>query len=386
MPVSEPAASRLRWFLLTAWTLLLCVVPDPRPLGAPEWAVSAVTGLTGLAEPAARVVTSYAMRAGGLALLGTLLMFAVGTTRWNRRSLLAVLLAPGLAIVTLWVNVGNFPIGAQVQLATVSAALGAIAGLALARNTIAALAFVTATAGLFAWGTSNGISDDEAAATRATARHILAAARDIPDGDAGFARVLEVAFAYAADNSHGTDPVPANRAAVLALAVILGGEQIAAVARRHIDMSKLGEVEALRARIALHGRTDWPRHYFASAGLALLSDAERSIAVGVTKELMDATPGGSGFSFADLAADAAGNRFARAATRDANAARAMQDRLRSGAHLADFVPDMRGLPEGLSADAFHERYGGLGGAGTRDVVADIERRLAACGGLRAGLR
>jgi hypothetical protein len=292
------------------------------------------------------------------------------------------LLAPGLAITTLWVNYGYFPIGVQLRLATVSAALGAVAGLALARNKLAALAFALLTAGLFAWGTATGISDDLDAATRATARHLLAAADDVPAGDAGFARMLELAFAFAADNSHGSDPGPPNRAAVLALAVILGEEQLAGVARRHLDATRLPEAETLRERITLHGRKDWPRHFFVSAGLTLLSDADRSIAVGLTKELMDATPGGSGFSFSDLTADAAGNRFARAATRDAASARAMQARLQQGARVADFFPDVRDLPEGLSAEEFEERYGGLGGAGTQGVVTDIERRLATCAALR----
>ena len=93
---------------------------------------------------------------------------------------------------------------------------------------------------------------------------------------------------------------------------------------------------------------------------------------------MDAMPGGTGFSFSDLAADAAGNRFARAATRDAGSARALQARIREGARLADLFPDVRDLPEGLSRETFHDEYGGLGGAGTNRVVDEILRRLATC--------
>jgi len=68
-------------------------------------------------------------------------------------------------------------------------------------------------------------------------------------------------------------------------------------------------------------------------------------AVGLAQELMDALPGGSGFSLSDLTADAAGNRFGRAATRDAGAARAMQARLEARARFANFFPDVRDLPE-----------------------------------------
>jgi uncharacterized protein YfiM (DUF2279 family) len=361
---------------------VLCTVPSPAPLGAPDWSVSVVSALTGLGENASRAGASLVLRVGGLALLGALLLFASGAKRWERRSIDAILLAPVIAIGTLWVNLGYFPIGIQWRLGALSAAFGALGALALARNKVAALSFALALAALFAWGTATGISDEEDAATRAVARHVLAVAPQIPDGDAGFTRLLEVAFEFAADNDHGDDPVQMNRAAVLALAVIAGEEKVATVARRSIDASKLPEVQALRERISVHGRKDWVQHFFVSAGLTLLSDADRSIGVGLTKELLDAQPGGSGFSFSDLTADAAGNRFANAATRDAEAARAMQARMRAGAAATDFLPDVRDLPENLSVEEFQERFGGLGGAGTQEVVADVRRRLEECAGLR----
>lgn len=105
-------------------------------------------------------------------------------------------------------------------------------------------------------------------------------------------------------------------------------------------------------------------------------------AVGLAQELMDAQPVGSGFSLSDLADDAACNRCARAATRDVGAARALQARLEAGARFADFFPDVRDLRERLTAEAFQERFAGLGGAGAEAVVAEFERRLAACAGLR----
>ena len=104
--------------------------------------------------------------------------------------------------------------------------------------------------------------------------------------------------------------------------------------------------------------------------------------VGIAKELMDATPGGTGFSFVDLTADRAGTLFAEAATRSPEAARAMQSRVRNGVKIADFCPEVVGLPEGLSRDEFQADYGGLGGAGTREVVEEIRRRLDTCDGLR----
>jgi hypothetical protein len=315
-------------------------------------------------------------------LLGALTMKALGAREWNRRSLKVLLCTPFLAQSVLWANLGYFPIPLQLWIASLSAITGAIGWLALQRRPRTAVGLALALGALFAWGSATGIRDELDNATRAVGRQLLDTARGVPDGEEGHARLVELAFGIAEANSQGEEPVLANQAAILALAVVLGEEKIAGVARRDLDPARLPEAQALRERIALQGRKDWPRHYWVSAGLTLLSDSGRSIAVGLAKELMDATPGGSGFSFADLAADEAGNRFTRAATRDPASARAFQARIRAGVHLADYVPELRDLPEGLSRDEFQARFGGLGGAETRRLVEEIERRLAACPGLR----
>lgn len=381
---SKPPSSPARWVwggLLVLWFTALCIGPDPRPLGAADWAVD-LTRLLGLGEPAARAAATLVLRVGGLALLGALLMLTLGARRLNWVSMIAISLAPVLAIAALWANYGYFPIAAQIQIAVTSAGLGALTGLALRRNAVAAVGVVILTAGLFTWGAATGIDDELDAVARAVGQHVMATADEIPDGDAGFARLMESAFAFAEDNSHDTDSVRLNQAAILALGVILGDERIADVARRTIDESGLGQAAALRARITAHGRHDWPRHFWVSAALTLLSDADRSLTVGLTKELMDTAPGGSGFSFADLAADAAGSAFALAATRDAMSARATQRRIMNGVRIEDYLPDLHDLPEGLTRDQLQAEYGGLGGEGTQKVVSEIRRRLAACVGLQ----
>jgi len=360
----------------------LWLEPEPRPLGAPEWSVALARACTGAAEPAARLLATLALRASGLIVLGALTMHASRAREWNRRSLLALLAAPVLAIAVLWANLGYFPIALQIAIASLCAAAGAIARLALRRQPFTAAGLLVGLCGVFAWGTATGIRDELDSAARSVGRQLLDASAAVPDGDEGHARMIQLAFASAEDGSQVPDPVFENRAAILALAVVLGEEQLATVARRRLDPARLPEAQALRARITLQGRKDWPQHFWVSAGLTLLSDSERSIAVGLAKELMDATPGGSGFSFSDLAADAAGNQFTPAAVRDASAARALQERIRAGVHLGDFVPELRDLPEGLTSAEFQERYGGLGGAGTQRIVEEIRRRLAACPGLR----
>jgi len=360
---------------------VLACVPDPRPLGAPEWAVAALRAGTGLAEPAARAAATLGLRAAGMAVLGGLVAAALRAQAGGRRGAAALLAAPLLAAGLARVNLGYAPLRLQLAVACGAALAGVLAWLALQRRPLAAAVLLLAGGGLFVHGTATGIDDELDAATRAVARQLLERAGEVPDGDAGFARLLELAFGCAAVDAPGPDPVPANRAAILALAVILGEDRVAEVAGRHAGTRRRAEAAALRGRITLQGRRDWSQHFWVSAGLSLLADDERSLAVGLAKELMDATPGGSGFSFADLAADAAGNAFTLAATRDADAARALQQRLQAGARPADFVPELRDLPEGLTQDDLHARFGGLGGDGTRQVVDEIRRRLAACPGL-----
>jgi hypothetical protein len=368
--------------IVLAWLLALCIVPDPRPLGAPEWAVNVAVSVGGLSEAAARALATIALRGMGLMVIGILLVLAMGRVRLTVAAPAVLILSPLLALLALWLNYGYFPIAPQAQLGTVSAILGAILGIALRKSKLALAALVVLPVGLLLWVASTGISDDLYIAVRATGLHVLESADETPTGDAGFAKLMETAFAFAADNSRGIDPVLPNRAAILALGVILGQERIAKVAKRDIDMKRRSEAVKLRNRITLYGRHDLSKHFWVSAALAVLSDDTSSMSVGIAKEMMDSTPGGSGFSFVDLTADRAGTLFTMAATRDEESARAMQARIRSGVAVEDFVPDPLDLPEGLSRDEFQVKYGGLGGEGTKKVVEEVRRRLATCEGLR----
>src|SRR5262249_40587622 len=53
----------------------------------------------------------------------------------------------------------------------------------------------------------------------------------------------------------------------------------------------------------MHGRHDLAQHFWVSAALTALWGAKQAEAAGVLKEWLDSAEGGSGFSFADLAAD-----------------------------------------------------------------------------------
>ena len=369
--------------LLLAWFLAISFLPDPRPLSAPDWSVRIVQAVIGLPEPAARAVSTIVLRGIGFALIGVLLSLLVRHWRLRWAATTVLMASPLLAVASQWINFGYFPILGQVQLSVATAVIGALMGLALRRSTLALGALVAFAMGIFVWGSSSTVCDDLDAAARFTGNHVLASAERIPAGDAGFDALLRSAFAFAEDNSHGTDAVFPNRAAILALSVILGEERVAAVARRPNDLGRLDEMRELRNRITLRGRNDLARHFWVSAGLVIVADESRAMTVGIGKELMDSTPGGSGFSFVDMMANRAGIMFAGAATGHATAARGMQVRISRGVASDDLLPDIEGLPEGIPDARFRSEFGGLRGEGTRRVNDEITRRLATAQGLRS---
>lgn len=372
----QPLAARIAGVGLVIWLVMLCTIPDPRPLGAPEWTVNMARRLAGLSEPRARFVATTLLRGAGVAVVGLLL--AIALSGWKSRAAVPTLLlgAPALALLAKRINFGGMPIWPQLLFIVVVAFLAGLAGLALRRSWAALTALAVLTSGLAVWGSATGVCDNLYDAWQGTARHVLEAAADVPDGDEGFLRLLEVAFAYAEDNSHGTDAVLPNRAAILALGKILGDDNVARVGGRDLDLGPPEERAALRRRIQLGGRGDLSQHFWVSAALAALSDESRSLAVGLSKEVMDSTAGGSGFSFVDMAANCAGIRMAAVATRNSRSAHDIQTRIRRGVEVSDVLPSIRGLPEAITADQLQADYGGLSGAETKRLLGEIDRRIS----------
>jgi hypothetical protein len=368
--------------VLVAWLVGLCIVPDPRPLGAPEWAVRGVRSLANVSEPTARAVATGILRAAGLGLIGVLMSLALARVRLRYAAPIVLASAPLLSIVVKWINFGYVPIASQLGFIVLFAVLGGLIGLALRRSRIALVALGLISGGLFLWGTSTRVSGDLYEAAKVTGLHVLQHADDVPPGDEGFAALLEIAFLHAEDNSHGVDPVLPNQAAILALGVILGEERIASAARREVDPGTRDARQALRRRIGLRGRGDLSQHFWVSAALVVLSGAGRSLTVGLTKELKDSTPGGSGFSFVDMLANKAGIRFALVATHNETSAREVQLRIAQGVDIEDFMPEIDGLPEGIPRDDFQSQYGGLGGAESRRLLTEIDKRIETRAGLR----
>lgn len=367
---------------LLLWLIALCLLPDPRPLGVSEWSVRAIRSLINLSEPAARALATFVLRGIGVGMIGVLLTMSLQRLPFYQVASVVLLATPLVAVGAKWLNFGYLPHGPQLFLIIVVAVFGAFVGLSFRRTRFAILSMVGLSVVLFAWGASTGIDRDLDSAARATGLYLLENIEDIPRGDEAFVQLLERAFVYAEDNSHGTDPVLPNQAAILALGVLLGDDQVAWVGRRELDSDQREKRAALRRRATVHGRNDLSMHFWVSAGLTVLSDQHRALTVGLAKELKDSAPGGSGFSFVDMAANKAGIRFAVVATRDADSARSMQKRIRSGVRRDQFMPEIDGLPEGISDEEFQRVYGGLMGENTRAILAEIDRRVGVLEGFR----
>jgi len=212
-------------------------------------------------------------------------------------------------------------------------------------------------------------------------RALVALAPKLPAGDERFETFVQAAFRLARERSATGDPVLENRAALVALGALLGDSRVGGFQRGVVDEAQRTAAARVAGQVTIRGRRDWTQHFCVSAAITTTSNEAASNHIGLMKERMDMRPGGSGFSFADLAADRAGTRLAVAATRDEAAARAMQDRLAGKFALDDLFPRADDLPEGLSEAALKSRYGGVGGPGYKELMAEIEQRLDGCAAL-----
>lgn len=231
-----------------------------------------------------------------------------------------------------------------------------------------------------------GVGAEEAARVSGYVTFLMEAAPTLAaDPEARFGAAVQAAFRHARERTTTAaapeQAVDENRAALLALGILLGHHRVESFVGRVFDDSTRLRVRSALRGTTMRGREDWPKHFFVSAALTVLALPNVSDAVGLFKEEKDAG-GGSGFSFADLLADRCGTTFAEVATRDTASARAVQERLAAGFRLDDIFPSPDGLPEGIQAAELEARYGGTSGAPFRALTDEIERRVAACPGLR----
>ena len=202
---------------------------------------------------------------------------------------------------------------------------------------------------------------------------------------AALAMIVGESFDLAArrHNEYGSDPILENRLATIALGITLGHPKISEVVAQLPP--EFGTMQRLWSQAPLQDRSDWTRHFWVSAALACLSDQVVSLDIGRLKEELDAgSEGGSGFSFADLAADLAGVELATALTTDKTRARQLQRRLAEADQFNQFVPPLAELPEGLTELELTQQFGGTEGEAYGQLVNEIAASIRAQPGYQTG--
>ena len=188
---------------------------------------------------------------------------------------------------------------------------------------------------------------------------------------ASLEEVVGPVFAFAGGRAEGGDPVKDNRAALVVLSAYINGRNVERLAPDITDWKKIK-----RVKVVSHRRGDLPKHYLTSAGLAVTGGTTLSQAIGLLKEVDD-SQGGSGFSFSDLLADNAGTRFGEKAVESASSARALQRKLSGAVSETDLIPQLSGLPDGLTEHEFKRQYGEIGSPAYNKIVAVIQNRISA---------
>jgi len=234
-------------------------------------------------------------------------------------------------------------------------------------------------AGAFAdsMASSSGASARMRDNARAIMRALVVECEPIPPGDGRFEALLRAAFRIAGDRSGADDHVEQNRAALVALGIQIGDPRV----RRVAGFPATEEMPAFPwlydARTTLRGRNDLARHFLVSAALRALSTRDFGMTMGLFKEQLDAVDGGSGFSFADIAADMAGLRLADHAIDPRRAAR-LQREIQDDASADTLLPSLEGLSENLSQAEFATRYGSPSDDRYHEVIRLIEARMESC--------
>lgn len=168
--------------------------------------------------------------------------------------------------------------------------------------------------------------------------------------------------------------VAEHRDGLVALALLVAGR--GALSLSNSVQSPFAACPLPAARVVLAGRPDLAKHWTISAALAAVGGVRTGRLLGEWKELADSMAGGSGFSFADLAADRAGLKVGTAAT-DRATALALRADLQTRGNAGLLPETVLGLAEGMSEARFVARYRDTDSARFAAAVAEIDRLLAA---------
>lgn len=358
--------------------VLLALAALPAPLLPPSGLAAAVQSSFGVGDRPAYLVAAILLHVAVYGSLGVAAALAAGPGSDRRGFFLRLALLPpmvvALALLVRSLRLGYVPVIENAIVPLGACAAGALLGLAAAhygwRGGV--VAGIAVTAVLF-FAVRPGAPRELRRETQDALARLAAAAKGKRAGDERFGALLRAAL-QAPDAED-------RRAGILALGIAVGHERLARYAGMERGAPEVAAAAALRAGTTLRGREDWARHYCVSAALAAMQSPFWSDVAGSLKENVDALAHGSGFSFADLAADRAGVRLAERVAGSPTAAQQVRALLEPQFRVDEFFPDVSDLAEGLTPEQVRREYGGVGGRRYREVAREIERRLDRCAAL-----
>lgn len=210
------------------------------------------------------------------------------------------------------------------------------------------------------------------ALVKATLCHLTSMQRTAPSTD--FDEQVRRAFSAPVN---GNDPAASNRAALVSLALMVGGER----AQRLFYTPAIEDPSCAiptDKEIKIAGRADLPKHWSISAALGATVGTGMTGAIGEWKELSDSLPNGTGFSFVDMTANRSGFRYGQAATAPETAATTRQ-RLRE-ISSDQLVPQQAfSNVEGLSDIKFDNDYSDLESQRYKMALEMIDKELNKAG-------
>ena len=251
------------------------------------------------------------------------------------------------------------------------------AGVPLAEDMVRSVAFTPASVRVeYAWraGATSRVRDllvapEDLARLEASNATLVSIVSSLPAGRTiSLTAVLVPLMQAASQRAAGGDSVAEHRAALATLALYAVDRNLG----RWIRVASSWPKPKQRT-VTLGGRADLARHFLVSAVVAAQAGSNLADAVGQLKEVEDSR-GGTGYSFADIAADRAGTRFGERAVQSPSA---LASQLITGLQERSIMPDVAGLPEFMTDAQFTARYDSVGAPRHAAMMRVIEQRIAA---------
>ena len=249
--------------------------------------------------------------------------------------------------------------------------------LALAEDMVRTVAFTPASVRVeYAWraGATSRVRDllvapEDLARLEASNATLVSIVSSLPAGrTVSLTAVLVPLMQAASQRAAGGDSVAEHRAALATLALYAVDRNLGRWMRVASSWPK-----PKQRTVTLGGRADLARHFLVSAVVAAQAGSNLADAVGQLKEVEDSR-GGTGYSFADIAADRAGTRFGERAVQSPSA---LASQLITGLQERSIMPDVAGLPEFMTDAQFTARYDSVGAPRHAAMMRVIEQRIAA---------